>query len=419
MKKNIWLWNHYATDMYKNRGGRHYWFAENLVNRGYEVAIFCANTYHNKTEYIDTKDKKYLIDIIDNISFVFVKTTISIGNGINRIKNMSFFYFNLFSVAKEYAKLKRKPDIILASSVHPLTMVAGLQVAKKLGVPCICEVRDLWPEAIFSFNKVKEKSFLGHILTLGEHWIYKNADALIFTKEGDTDHIKEKKWDTKQGGNIDLEKCYYINNGVDLEAFQKTSIEGHGKVVADIALQMEKWQSVSFLDDDDTIKEAMGLEVIGKATDAINYIGEYDIFVAVGNNKTREKIQNDLETSGSGIPILIHPCAIIGSQVELGYGTVIMAGVVINCCTKIGKGCIINTGSTLDHDNVIEDYVHISPGTHLAGTVKVGKGTWLGIGSVVCNNLNIISGCVVGAGAVVVEDINETGNYVGIPVRRI
>ena len=53
-----------------------------------------------------------------------------------------------------------------------------------------------------------------------------------------------------------------------------------------------------------------------------------------------------------------------------------MAGVVINCCTRIGKGCIINTGSTIDHDNIIGDYVHISPGAHLAGTIKVGKGTW-------------------------------------------
>ena len=194
---------------------------------------------------------------------------------------------------------------------------------------------------------------------------------------------------------------------------------GHGKVVADIALQMEKWQSVSFLDDDVTIKESMGIEVIGKAMDAVNYISEYDIFVAIGNNKTREKMQNDLEEFSTNIPTLIHPSAIIGRQVQLEWGTVVMAGVVINCCTKIGKGCIINTGATIDHDNVIEDYVHISPGVNLAGTVKVGKGTWLGIGSIVCNNISITSRCLIGAGAVVVRDINETGTYVGVPIKRV
>jgi len=55
----------------------------------------------------------------------------------------------------------------------------------------------------------------------------------------------------------------------------------------------------------------------------------------------------------------------------------------------------------------------------MAGTVKVGNGSWIGIGSVISNNVNICSGCKVGAGAVVVKDITELGTYVGIPVRKI
>ena len=209
--------------MYNNRGGRHYWFAENLIKQGYKATVFAANTYHNKAELIDTGDKKYAIKTVNGIPFIFVKTTPALGNGIARVKNMLLFYRNLFPVAKSYAKTNGKPDVILASSAHPLTMVAGIQIAKKLKIPCICEVRDLWPEAIFSFNKAKEKSILGKILTAGEHWIYKKADALIFTKEGDTDHIKEKGWDTVHGGNINLGKCHYINNGVDFEAFLKST----------------------------------------------------------------------------------------------------------------------------------------------------------------------------------------------------
>lgn len=194
---------------------------------------------------------------------------------------------------------------------------------------------------------------------------------------------------------------------------------GHGKVIADIALKMNKWKSIAFLDDDESIKSSMGIAVIGKSADAFKYIKDYDIFVAIGNNVTREKIQEKLEAEGANIPTLVHPNAVIGEQVKFGNGTVVMAGVVINCCTEIGKGCIINTGSTIDHDNLIEDYVHISPGVHTAGTVKIGKGTWLGVGSKVSNNLNIISGCKVGAGAVVVKDITEAGTYVGVPARRV
>ena len=194
---------------------------------------------------------------------------------------------------------------------------------------------------------------------------------------------------------------------------------GHGKVVADIALKIDKWQSIAFLDDDDLIKSCMGLKIIGKSADAIAYRDEADFFVAIGNNATREKVQEQLLNDGLSVVSLVHPSAIIGADVEIGVGTVVMAGVVINSSSKVGKGCIINTSCSLDHDNEIENYVHISPGANLAGTVKIGNGSWIGIGSVISNNVNICSGCKVGAGAVVVKDITEPGTYVGVPVRKI
>lgn len=194
---------------------------------------------------------------------------------------------------------------------------------------------------------------------------------------------------------------------------------GHGKVVADIAVKMNKWKYIAFLDDDKSLKESLSIPVIGSSGDAIKYKEEYDLFVAIGNNTTRERIQSNLEVAGASIPTIIHPSTTIGAEVTLGIGTAIMAGVIINCCTQVGKGCIINTGATLDHDNMIGDFVHISPGVHLAGTVKVGKAAWIGTGSVVINNINITDECKVGAGAVVVKDISEAGTYVGVPVRRI
>ncbi|PIC63996.1 acetyltransferase [Sporosarcina sp. P13] len=194
---------------------------------------------------------------------------------------------------------------------------------------------------------------------------------------------------------------------------------GHGKVVADIALEMNKWSSIEFLDDNKTIKNVMGLDVIGSSKDMLNYIDEYEIFVGIGDNAIRKRIYEKLKSAGATIPILIHPNAVIGSEVSIESGTVVMAGVVINCCTQIGQACIINTGSTVDHDNSIGDYVHMSPGARLAGTVKVGQESWLGIGSVVSNNINISSRSIVGAGSVVIKNINEPGRYVGTPVRRL
>jgi sugar O-acyltransferase, sialic acid O-acetyltransferase NeuD family len=194
---------------------------------------------------------------------------------------------------------------------------------------------------------------------------------------------------------------------------------GHGKVIADIATKMERWDNILFLDDDDSINSCMGFKVIGKSNDAYQHLDHADIFVAIGNNSIRERILDKLEDAGASIPILIHPNAVIGIDVEIGVGSVVMAGVVINSSTRVGKGCIINTSSSIDHDNYIEDYVHISPRVSLAGSVHVGKSSWLGVGSVVSNNVKICSGSTIGAGAVVISQIFEIGTYIGVPARRV
>ena len=90
---------------------------------------------------------------------------------------------------------------------------------------------------------------------------------------------------------------------------------GHGKVVADIAIKMNKWQSIAFLDDDESIKTSKGLEIIGKTADAFTYKGEADFFVAIGNNATREKVQVNLTDKNLSVATLIHPNAVIGTDV--------------------------------------------------------------------------------------------------------
>lgn len=194
---------------------------------------------------------------------------------------------------------------------------------------------------------------------------------------------------------------------------------GHGKVVANVAMKMNTWKSIQFLDDNQELKRVLGLEVIGKVEDALKYVHDYQFIVAIGDNSLRERIQLNLTMAQAKLALLVHPDAIIGKQVEIGKGTVVMAGVIINSCTHVGSGCIINTGSIIEHDNIIEDYVHVSPGVITGGTVRIGKGTWLGLGSKIINNVSIAGDCIVGAGAVVIEDIINRGLYVGIPAKKV
>ena len=217
MKTNIWIMNHYASGMYFDHGGRHYNFAKYLRRAGYKPVVFGANSKHGKAERFFETDalwEEHFAEEIDT-PFVFVRARTYTGNGKQRILNMIDFYRNVKKAAKEYAAQHGKPDVIFASSVHPLTLVAGIQLAKQFGVKCVCEVRDLWPESIVSFGIAGPHNPAVLALRRLEKWIYKKADALVFTMEGAYDYIMEQGWENE----IPRSKVYHINNGVDLESF--------------------------------------------------------------------------------------------------------------------------------------------------------------------------------------------------------
>lgn len=184
---------------------------------------------------------------------------------------------------------------------------------------------------------------------------------------------------------------------------------GHGRVVADIAKKCG-YEYIAFLDDDHTLKSCGAYPVTGTLDDISRY-PDADFIVAIGDAKVRERMQGMIKNTAT----LIHPDAVVADDAVIGDGTVIMAGAVVNPGVIIGKGCIINTCSSVDHDCKIGDFVHISVGAHVAGTVGIGHRTWIGVGATVTNNVNICGDCMVGAGAVVIKDIRKPGTYIGLP----
>lgn len=191
---------------------------------------------------------------------------------------------------------------------------------------------------------------------------------------------------------------------------------GHAKVIADI-VQCNGDHIIGFLDGYINQDTFLGKPVLGDDSDAHRFPDAYFI-IAIGNAVARERISNNMPNAKWYTAI--HPTAVISTlDTSIGEGTVVMANAVINPCAHIGKHCIINTTAVIEHDNHIEDFVHVSVGTKLAGTVTVGKRTWVGVGASVSNGISICNDCMIGAGTVVVKDITERGTYVGVPAKKI
>ena len=220
MKKNVWIMNHYAGGSFFNKGGRHYWFSKFLKQNGYNPVVFVSNSMNKKDQKIIETNDLWVERVAEDtgVPFIFVQSKTYSSNGIGRIENMYDFYKKVQKAGKQYAQEHGKPDIIYASSVHPLTLVAGIKLAKHFGIKCICEVRDLWPESILEYSpKWKKSNPIIKLLYKGEKWIYKKADAMVYTMEGAYDYITEKGWDKE----IPRNKVYYINNGTDLELYDR------------------------------------------------------------------------------------------------------------------------------------------------------------------------------------------------------
>lgn len=284
MRQNVWIWNHYATNMFFDQAGRHYWFAENLLKEGYKPTIFCASTNHFSDNDIDTKRSKYSLDSVNNIPFVFINTPEYKGNGKNRVLNMISFYRGLFKTTEMYAELNGKPDVILASSVHPLTLVAGIKIAKKFDIPCICEVRDLWPESIVAYGSLKRNSVIAKLLYQGEKWIYKKADRIIFTMEGGKDYIVDKKWGSLSSGPINVKKVFYLNNGVDLAQFNNNKVN---HPIKDLDLDSDKFKVVYT----GSIRAVNDVEYLVEIAKQLKLLHEKDVELLIyGDGPERERL---------------------------------------------------------------------------------------------------------------------------------
>lgn len=197
---------------------------------------------------------------------------------------------------------------------------------------------------------------------------------------------------------------------------------GHGRVCADVA-QAAGFEVVGFCDSAMTKGQKInGITVIGaEAADAaaLGAAETPQIFVAVGDNERRLELLDQSQKLGFACAKLIHPSAILSPSCEIGEGTVVVAGAVVNANARIGRGCILNTACSLDHDNILNDGVQICPGAHAAGGVTFGARAFVGTGASIIPNISIGARAIVAAGAVVTTDVPDGMSVAGVPAKAI
>lgn len=200
-------------------------------------------------------------------------------------------------------------------------------------------------------------------------------------------------------------------------------IDGHAGVILDVIEQFSLYNVVGFFDDDVHLHNTTvrGVPVLGGVAEFPAKVppGTTGCFISTSDREFMERCYNLIKQQGFSLVNIIHPAAQLSPTTKLGEGAFIAAGVITTHNVSIGNGVILNTGATIDHDNVIEDFVSISPGSHTSGRVRIKKGAFLGTGTVIIPDITVHEEAIIGAGTVIIRDVERRAKVVGVPARRI
>ena len=168
----------------------------------------------------------------------------------------------------------------------------------------------------------------------------------------------------------------------------------------------------------------MGYKVIGKQEDIKEFILKYDVdagIITIGDNWTRSIVYNTIINIVPSFNFVssIHPSVIIGKNVKIGIGTVIMAGCIISPNTVVGDFCFFATGAILEHDSIMGDFSSISAGSVTGGRVKIGKYSAVTLGVTLFDRIKIGEHTVIGSGSLVTADVPSFVVAYGRPAKII
>jgi sugar O-acyltransferase (sialic acid O-acetyltransferase NeuD family) len=183
-------------------------------------------------------------------------------------------------------------------------------------------------------------------------------------------------------------------------------------------------------------RQVMGLidtfenrDVWGRVIDGVRVLGgagelagiapaeDLDVVLAIADAAKKEGLATDLASRGHRFVSVVHPAAILASDVVIGAGSIVNAGAIVERGTRLGAHVVVHAGCVIEHDNVVEDFVNLGPGVVTAGRVRIEHGATVFTGARLIPGTVIGRRAIVGAGAVVIDAVEAGATVVGVPAR--
>lgn len=188
-------------------------------------------------------------------------------------------------------------------------------------------------------------------------------------------------------------------------------------------LQEAGVEIVGFVDDVIKANNVRGIPVLGGIESLPSLKEQYGVeavYCPLGNNKFRVKYLSYAKDLGYHTPNYIHPSVIISPNVTIGNGVYILLGTTIMPYVTIKDYTMISMGVHLAHHTVLEEGVFLSTGCNFGASIVARKYAYCGISSTIMTGLHELGeDCLIGAGAVVIRDVEPKAVVAGVPAKVI
>lgn len=206
----IWIINPAAAPPREGTGTRHFDFARRLIARGHQVIVVASAIGHLGQRYKAVPESSSpILEPVNGVPFLWLPGMTYAGNGVLRLLGMLSSFWTIWQ-GRGLTGMDR-PDVIVGSSPHPFAAFAAMLLARRLRVPFVLEIRDVWPASITTTGRLNERHPLIVLLAWMERRLYRGASQIITLLPGTPNHIE------RTGG--DPARITVVPNGADMERF--------------------------------------------------------------------------------------------------------------------------------------------------------------------------------------------------------
>lgn len=354
MSRKVWIVNYYTGTPDNATNPRYLQFSHHFTKAGYDVITFNASYRPGAPEELIKGKGLFEEHHYGEHRFIHVRCPRYVGNGIKRMYSIWAFAWRIFRHRNSF----EKPDIIL-HNIHPPFDYPIVWAAKKLNAKYIAEAWDLWPEDFVTFGLVSRNNPILPFFYWVEKQFYYHADQIVFTFLGAFDYLKGKGWMKEQGGRIDPDHLHYINNGIDLDQFDKDKVAFPR---SDIDLNDPAIKKIVYLG---SINKANNVKELIDAAALMQDLSQYRFFI-YGNGTYRAELEQYVKDKQIGNVVFkeeripFSECAWIVSQAtvnvmnyEKDFGRFGVSSGKMFLYLAAGKPIVCNID--IQYDNVINE----------------------------------------------------------------